>query len=149
MNRSIRHWLKGPKPKPLTERFFSKVELIPFHTCWEWTGGKYKNGYGHLLYKHQTWNAHRLSWVIHYGEIPSGKHVLHRCDNRSCVNPAHLFLGTHRENMEDMTVKGRRHKPQKHLLCSRGHAKRFNGKRLVCDPCTQLNYRRRRALKGE
>lgn len=79
--------------------------------CFEWQGGKAGNGYGVLCVvvngrKRQEY-AHRVSWVINRGEIPSGMLVLHRCDNPSCINPDHLFLGTQKENMADCSRKGR------------------------------------------
>lgn len=75
--------------------------------CWYWRGSLTDLGYG-VYGRSKT--AHRLSWEIHNGKIPDGLHVLHRCDVRSCVNPRHLFLGTHQDNMKDMVAKGRTHK---------------------------------------
>ena len=71
--------------------------------CWLWTGPLMKNGYG----KGCRDLVHRLSWKIHHGPIPASMSVLHRCDNRRCVNPDHLFLGTQRDNLRDMREKGR------------------------------------------
>jgi hypothetical protein len=67
--------------------------------------------YGLFCWKQQTVKAHRASWSIYQGEIPAGAHVLHRCDNPPCVNPDHLFLGTHQDNMRDCSVKGRAARP--------------------------------------
>lgn len=76
-------------------------------SCWEWCGNLDRHGYGYFKFKRKHRKAHRVSWEIHYGPIPEGLGVLHRCDNPSCCNPNHLFLGTHQDNMDDMIAKGR------------------------------------------
>lgn len=75
--------------------------------CWLWLGSLNKWGYGKLSIQRKHWISHRASYTIFNGEIPDGMQVLHKCDVRSCVNPEHLFLGTHKENMKDMVKKGR------------------------------------------
>lgn len=87
--------------------FWEKVEKT--ETCWLWTGSKCGLGYGRHGGKYiKEKRVHRHSWTLHNGEIPEGMHVLHKCDVRNCVNPDHLFLGTHADNMKDMKIKGRR-----------------------------------------
>jgi len=95
------------------ELFFSNVKTTDSSGCWEWTGTKVC-GYGHFRSNGKTMRAHRVSWVIHNGEIPhrdsyNGMCVLHKCDNPACVNPEHLFLGTDKDNVRDMIAKGRNH----------------------------------------
>lgn len=81
------------------EKFVIKKE-----GCWDWLGAKQKM-YGCFSYFYKTMRAHRASWIIHRGPIPINMHVLHECDNPTCTNPDHLFLGTHRDNMVDMRKK--------------------------------------------
>lgn len=86
-------------------RFFSKV--LKTDSCWIWQSSTNHAGYGRMNYKGIIEKAHRLSYLIHFGEIPNGAHVLHKCDNRLCVNPEHLFLGNQQINMQDKFDKGR------------------------------------------
>lgn len=89
----------------VTERFWKYVQKTD--SCWLWIGSKDKNGYGRLRVDKVPQLASRLSWKIHYGGIQKGKYVLHRCDNPSCVNPDHLYLGDQFDNMRDMWLNGR------------------------------------------
>ena len=92
----------------MNQRFWNKVEKRGSEECWEWKAYKNTLGYGRLRSNKKDYGAHRYSWLIHFGAIPPGLSVLHRCDNRGCVNPAHLFLGTQSDNMRDMVQKKRR-----------------------------------------
>ena len=85
--------------------FWSKIDKSG--ECWLWTAAKDKDGYGLFGINRKLHKAHRIMWSISHGEIDSTVHVLHVCDNTSCVNPSHLFAGDHSANMKDMMRKGR------------------------------------------
>ncbi len=94
-----------PNPEPC---FWAKVDKTSHPGgCWLWTGAKSTAGYGQLRFKGKTYIASRLSYQFNVGSIPAGMFVCHRCDNPPCVNPTHLFLGTHTDNMHDCSLKGR------------------------------------------
>jgi hypothetical protein len=104
------------------DRFIEKINVTP-DNCWEWTAGRYRGGYGHFRKKvdgkWKMYKAHRFSYEWFKGKIPEGMLVCHSCDNPSCVNPEHLFVGTVKDNAQDCVKKGRngfgRNPNHKHL----------------------------------
>lgn len=99
----------GPKPRSLSDRFHEKVRRS--NDCWEWVGAIHHSGYGAIKAEGGRSSpmiaAHRVAWLLCFGEIPVDMSVLHKCDNRSCVRPDHLFLGTQQDNVDDCISKGR------------------------------------------
>jgi hypothetical protein len=94
--------------KTVLERFWEKVRIAGEQDCWLWTGAVGRHGYGNFGMKAgHTVRAHRFSYELAKGSIPSGLVILHGCDTALCVNPAHLSVGTQRDNMRDMVTKGR------------------------------------------
>lgn len=89
----------------LEQRFWLKVNKTG--PCWLWTASQHSEGYGHIRGDKTMRKAHRVSWELHFGAIPDGLFVCHHCDERRCVRPDHLFLGTALSNHRDMSRKGR------------------------------------------
>lgn len=115
----------GSQSTKLHDRFWSKVVANSPADCWEWTGGVTHNGYGKFSIgprgEQRIVRSHRLVWEMVYGEVPDGIQVLHRCDNRKCCNPEHLFLGTNVDNVADKVAKNR----QARVINPRGDRGRF------------------------
>lgn len=102
-------------PRPLIERFYEKFLGEPNSGCWLWDGSLTGQHYGAIQNdRHRSLSAHRVSWEIHRGKIPTGLCVLHKCDIPTCVNPDHLFLGTQSQNIADRNAKGRQSKGETH-----------------------------------
>lgn len=96
---------QATRRKQVKPRFWAKVRKTT--KCWLWCGQKQVSGYGFFSYQGRSQLAHRMAWLLTHGEIPKGLWVLHRCDNKVCVRPGHLFLGTRADNIADMIAKGR------------------------------------------
>ena len=108
---------KNPTKVSLSARFWPKVDKAGPDDCWEWNASRQGTGaYGRIGVNGKVELAHRISYELMHGPIPDGLFVMHRCDNPPCVNPAHLSLGTRRDNMEDSMDKNRR----RLSLCKKG-----------------------------
>lgn len=99
--------------KSIEDRLWPRLKIAD-NGCWEWTGGKDKDGYGSLRWNNEQ-RTHRIAWILTMGEIPKGKWVLHKCDNPPCCNPFHLFLGNALDNNRDMISKSRFYYPEGEL----------------------------------
>lgn len=91
--------------KPTAERLIDAANITD--GCWEWVGSKTIDGYGSIGIHGKSETSHRVAYKTFVGPIPSGLYVLHHCDNRACIRPTHLYLGTHDDNMRDKKVRGR------------------------------------------
>jgi len=135
------------------DRFWAKVQKGP--QCWGWLGGKQTNGYGTMTANGNRWLAHRFSWRLHNGDIPEGLVICHTCDNRVCVRPDHLFVGTVQDNNSDMVAKGRHARGSTHGTVTMPHrypaARLPRGERVHSAKLTEsqvLELRRRKAEAG-
>lgn len=129
-------WKKVNKDGPVPEH---KPELGP---CWVWTRCLNHNGYGEFQYFGKRTHTHRVSWLLAHGPIPDGMLVCHACDNPACVNPEHLWLGTHKQNAQDAKSKGR-------LPVGDNHYSRTNPEKLARGDRTRLGRNPELAIRGD
>lgn len=136
------HWAKihSKRADPI-KRFFSHV--IKTDACWLWTG-QIHIGYGRVWWGNKKTWAHRVAWEIANGPIPTGLLVCHHCDVRNCVNPDHLFVGTHADNTHDMDAKGRRRSA--HTFGERHHRARLNTQDVMAIRSARADGERLRAI---
>lgn len=136
------------------EKFWSRVAYGD--DCWEWTKARTTTGYGKFYSAGKHWRAHRVAYELTHGAIPDGLLVLHRCDNRLCVKPDHLFLGDYRDNILDCMAKGRWSPPPvstspgnggRRTHCQRGHP--LEGANLLIEQERDRLHRRCRACRRE
>jgi hypothetical protein len=99
--------IRARDPLRIQERFWEEVGKRGGDECWEWKALRAPNGYGIFSIAGKMYAAHRMSFYLEHGEIPEGLFILHKCDNRPCVNPAHLYAGTKKQNTADMFERGR------------------------------------------
>jgi hypothetical protein len=117
----------------LDDIFWNKVDKTGENSCWNWCGSSNNKGYGMHYVRgrkpHRKWLAHRISYEAHKGTIPDGMLVLHSCDNPRCVNPEHLRVGTHKENVADMDERNRRVPPR--LSGELNHNTKLTGPQVI------------------
>ena len=108
----VRGFTKERIIRTLKNRFYSRVNIPSENDCMEWCGVSVNNGYGQISVGKRMINAHRVSYIIHFGDIKNNLHVLHTCDNRRCVLPEHLYLGTNKDNINDKVKRNRVYRPK-------------------------------------
>lgn len=133
-------------------RFWSKVDRRGPDECWPWQGWKTERGYGIFEFQKKRMRASRVAWELeNKQEFPDGKFACHTCDNPPCCNPAHIWAGTHLENMRDCAAKGRKSRPTR---CRNGHVyqqgddRTGTGRGRKCAQCEQIRFARYTAIHG-
>ena len=110
---------KGRYERTLEERFNEKVDkgesYLLWQDCWLWTASKNEYGYGKIMADGKVKHAHRVAYELYVAPIPDGMLVCHHCDNPSCVNPEHLYIGSHSENIQDRDERGRTQRGETHV----------------------------------
>ena len=106
---------------------FSEKDRVHFEAaytkgdgCWEWIGSKFQSGYGRIMMQGRTWRAHRAALLLRGVDIPDGMQACHHCDNRACVRPDHLYVGTAKQNIQDCVKRGRQRYARR-THCKNGH----------------------------
>lgn len=142
------------------QRFWAKVDQRGPDECWPWKLSCDRYGYGAIRHAGKQTGAHRVAWEMANGRAPGGMCVCHRCDNRRCCNPAHLWLGTHRDNMIDCAAKGRTafavsnpYTRRPRSICCNGlheyDTPFVRGQSRQCKECAALKNARRRQRRAE
>lgn len=124
--------------EPAIARFWKKVDKSGGpDACWLWTAAKEHSGHGALSYKNKLMQAHRVAYVLAHGSIPDGLIICHRCNVPACVNPSHLYAGTHQDNMRDAINAGTTPHLMPKSICKYGH-ERPPGSYKDCPTCKHI-----------